>query len=103
VVTVSGCCRPNTLSSVEFLPLQPTEQQLDLSPNPGDNMFVQVFNGNAKGQPKVNGAYFWYEVDDITQGQYVYTNIPYSACDPELLLCHRRYYGMGCGAARIGS
>jgi hypothetical protein len=70
------------------LPLQPTEQQLDLSPNPGDNMFVQVFNGNAKGQPKVNGAYFWYEVDDITQGQYVYTNIPYSACDPEPYFCY---------------
>ncbi len=72
----------------EFLPLQPTSQQLDLSPNPGDNMFVQVFNGNAAGQPKVKGGYFWYEVDDKTQGQYVYSNIPYSACDPEPYFCY---------------
>jgi hypothetical protein len=62
----------------ELLPNQPSAQQLDLSPNPGDDIFTQVFIGNESGAPDMTGSYFWYEVDDKTQGQYVYTSLKFS-------------------------
>jgi hypothetical protein len=55
----------------ELLPNQPTEQDVSLSPNPGDDIFVSVWIGDSSGFVKQNGGYGWFYLYDKTQGQAV--------------------------------
>jgi hypothetical protein len=60
----------------EFLPQQPTLQQIANFPiHPGDEIFVEVFIGNAGGGPDLTGFFgqFWIENLTTSQSTIVYT------------------------------
>jgi hypothetical protein len=53
----------------ELLPNQLSEQDVSLSPNPGDRMGVEVWISTGGGAPNANGAYAAFRIDDVTQNQ----------------------------------
>lgn len=54
----------------EIVPNQPTEQELGLSINPGDEIQVEVWIGDsASGPPDQNGGYGKFRITNFTQGQ----------------------------------
>ncbi|MGA7633141.1 MAG: G1 family glutamic endopeptidase [Terriglobales bacterium] len=55
----------------EVLPNQPTSQGVNLSVNPSDTIFVQVWIGDANGSRDPNGAYAWFWLYDINERQEV--------------------------------
>jgi len=57
----------------ELLPNQPTEQVIGISPNPGDDMRVEVWIGTGSGAPNQNGGYGSFRVFDVTQSQEIVT------------------------------
>jgi len=62
----------------EFLPQQPTEQQLTNFPvNPGDEIMTQVWIGNAGSAPTISGAFGVFLLYNLTQSVYtrVYTPV----------------------------
>jgi hypothetical protein len=62
----------------EFLPQQPTEQVISgLKVNPGDQIFTEVWMGNAGSMPTLSGAFGVFLVMNLTNGSYsqIYTPI----------------------------
>jgi hypothetical protein len=60
----------------EFLPQQPTEQQITNFPiNPGDEIFVEVYVANAGGSPDLNGFFGQFWVENLSNNHFtiVYT------------------------------
>jgi hypothetical protein len=53
----------------ELLPNQLTEQDVSLSPNPGDRMSVEVWISTGSGAPNANGGYAAFRLVDVTQNQ----------------------------------
>lgn len=54
----------------ELLPNQPTEQNVSLSPNPGDDIEVEVWIGaDNQGPPNQNGGYGNFRIIDWTQNE----------------------------------
>ncbi|MGB2604564.1 MAG: G1 family glutamic endopeptidase [Candidatus Sulfotelmatobacter sp.] len=53
----------------ELLPNQLTEQDVSLSPNPGDRMGVEVWISTGSGAPNAKGGYAAFRLQDVTQGQ----------------------------------
>jgi hypothetical protein len=62
----------------ELLPNQGTEQDVSLSPNPGDTFLVNVWIGNSGATQDQNGGYGWFFLWDQTQGQAVKVATPLS-------------------------
>lgn len=60
----------------EFLPQQPTEQQITNFPvNPGDEIFVEVYVANAGGSPNLNGFFGQFWIENLSNNHFtiVYT------------------------------
>jgi len=55
----------------ELLPNQPTSQEVGLSINPGDEVDVSVWVGDANTITDFHGGYGWFYLQDKTQGQAV--------------------------------
>jgi peptidase A4-like protein len=53
----------------ELLPNQLTEQDVSLSPNPGDRMSVEVWMSTGSGAPNAKGGYAAFRLVDVTQSQ----------------------------------
>jgi len=61
----------------EFLPQQPTEQQITNFPiNPGDSIFSEVWVGNAGSSPTLSGAFGVFFFENTTTSQYTYIYTP---------------------------
>ena len=60
----------------ELLPNQPTENDLGISPSPGDYMYVTVWIGDSTGKREGNGGYGWFYINDMTQGQWTEVGVP---------------------------
>ena len=62
----------------ELLPNQLTEQDVSLSPNPGDRMSVEVWISTGSGAPNAKGGYAAFRLVDVTQNQgtgSIYTSL----------------------------
>jgi hypothetical protein len=61
----------------EFLPQQPTEQQVSNFPvNPGDEIFCEVFVANAGGSPSLGGAFGQFVIHNLTTSEYTWIYTP---------------------------
>jgi hypothetical protein len=60
----------------ELLPNQPTHQDVSLSPNPGDEMEVEVWIGANRGAANQNGKYANASIIDWTQNKEVVIGTP---------------------------
>jgi hypothetical protein len=61
----------------EFLPQQPTEQQITNFPiHPGDEMFSQVWIGNAGSAPTLSGAFGVFFIENMTTSEYTWVYTP---------------------------
>jgi Peptidase A4 family len=61
----------------EFLPQQPTEQQITNFPvHPGDEIFSQVWIGNAGSSPTLSGAFGVFFIQNLTTGEYTWVYTP---------------------------
>jgi hypothetical protein len=62
----------------EFLPQQPTEQVISgLAVNPGDQIYTEVWMGNAGSMPTLSGVFGVFLVMNLTRGEYstIYTPV----------------------------
>jgi hypothetical protein len=61
----------------EFLPEQPTEQQITNFPvHPGDEIFSQVWIGNAGSSPTLAGAFGVFFIENMTTSEYTWVYTP---------------------------
>ncbi len=64
----------------EFLPQQPTEQQIGNFPiNPGDQIFCEVWIGNAGSGPTLSGAFGVLLIENLTTSEYTTVYTPVSS------------------------
>ena len=64
----------------EFLPQQPTEQQISNFPvNPGDEIFCEVYIANAGGSPSLSGFFGQFVIQNLTTSEYTWIYTPVGA------------------------
>jgi hypothetical protein len=68
----------NYAAWTEVLPNQTSEQDTNLSPNPGDEVYVQVWIGDDEGNPNGKGSWAWAYLVDSTQRAAVSVRTPLS-------------------------
>jgi Peptidase A4 family len=68
---------PDYAAWTELLPNQQAEQGVSLSPNAGDEMYVEVWVGNSNGALDQHGVHAWFFLYDQTQRQAVELSTPF--------------------------